>query len=427
LFNHLLRTLILVALMSMLILPTLQARITKERDEIVALAGAKIYLSPDTAPISNGVIMIQHGKIISVAETGTIKIPAEARILDCKGQFITAGFQNSHVHFTEPKWQNAANLPTEKVNRQLLEMFTRYGFTTVVDTGSLLQNTVALRSRVESGQALGPRILTAGVPLYPPDGIPYYLMDTLPTDILKLLDQPATTEQAVKVVERNLANGADIIKLFTGSLIGLEKVKPMPVEIARAAVMAAHQQGKLVFTHPSNIEGIKIALAANVDVLAHTTSVAADWDQSLIAEMKERRIALIPTLKLWQYEASRGGASVEATTKFINANIEKLAIYAKAGGQILFGTDVGYMTDYDPGQEYLFMSQAGLTPMQILASLTTAPAQRFQEQSSRGRIAAGMEADLVLLGADPNQDARNFGKVRATIRRGQMIYSSTAD
>jgi hypothetical protein len=50
---------------------------------------------------------------------------------------------------------------------------------------------------------------------------------------------------------------------------------------------------------------------------------------------------------------------------------------ADAGGQVLFGTDVGYVSDYDPTDEYVFMRDAGLSYPRILASLTTAPAERF--------------------------------------------------
>jgi imidazolonepropionase-like amidohydrolase len=89
----------------------------------------------------------------------------------------------------------------------------------------------------------------------------------------------------------------------------------------------------------------------------------------------------------------------------------------------LFGTDVGYMTDYDPTREYELMAEAGMTPMQILASLTTTPAARWNEQNSRGRIAAGMQADLVVLDADPADSPRNFAAVRCAIRGGEIIYS----
>jgi imidazolonepropionase-like amidohydrolase len=90
---------------------------------------------------------------------------------------------------------------------------------------------------------------------------------------------------------------------------------------------------------------------------------------------------------------------------------------------VLFGTDVGYMTDYDPVREYELMAMAGLTPMQILASLTTTPAARWKEQDRRGRVASGMDADLVVLDADPADSPRNFAAVRCVIRRGEVIYA----
>jgi hypothetical protein len=80
---------------------------------------------------------------------------------------ITAAFQNSHVHFTEPKWNDAGKLPAATLSQQLAEMFSRYGFTTVVDLGSFLENTVAIRKRIESGEVTGPKILTAGGGLFP--------------------------------------------------------------------------------------------------------------------------------------------------------------------------------------------------------------------------------------------------------------------
>jgi imidazolonepropionase-like amidohydrolase len=65
---------------------------------------------------------------------------------------------------------------------------------------------------------------------------------------------------------------------------------------------------------------------------------------------------------------------------------------------------------------------SALEPMQILASLTTAPAARWKENEQRGRIAAGLAADLVVLEADPGTDTASFAKVRCTIRGGRLIY-----
>jgi imidazolonepropionase-like amidohydrolase len=104
--------------------------------------------------------------------------------------------------------------------------------------------------------------------------------------------------------------------------------------------------------------------------------------------MKAQNVALVPTLKLL---ASGGRREV----------LDQVRDYKRAGGQILFGTDVGYLPDYDPLHEYELMEAAGLTWRQILASLTTDPAIRFNERSQRARLASGMDGDVVVLGSDP--------------------------
>ncbi len=389
--------------------------------DLLALTGATIYVSPDAAPIRNGTVLIEAGRI-KAAGSGIV-IPPGTKTLDCAGLYVTAGFQNSHIHFSESKWADAATRPREDLEQSLRAMLTRYGFTSVVDTGSFLENTVALRGRIESLEVAGPRILTAGSSIYPEDGIPFYVKERVPADVLKYLDQPSTPGEAAAAVRRNLAEGADVIKLFTGALIARGSVRPMKAEIARAAVAEAHGHGALVYTHPSNDEGVRIAIETGVDILAHTTPTGSPWDDALAAKLRQNGISLTPTLKLWRYEVLRFGGTAERAEEITANGVQQLQAFARAGGQVLFGTDVGYMADYDTADEYRRMAQAGLTPMQILASLTTAPAARFKAGDRRGRIAPGMDADLVVLEADPAEDARNFSKVRYTIRAGRIIYA----
>jgi imidazolonepropionase-like amidohydrolase len=393
---------------------------TSADSQSLALTGAKIYISPTAAPLVNRVILIRSGKIVSVAPASSLAVPKDTKTLDCTGLVIVAGFQNSHIHFTEDKWNGAGTQPAEKLTKQLEDMLTRYGFTTAVDLGSFLANTVALRKRVESGEVPGPRILTAGSGLFPPNGAPFYIPDS----IKPLLPQPATPEAAIQIVQSQINGGADVTKLFTGSLFSRTEIKLMPQDIATAAVTLSHQHNHLVFAHPSNIPGVEVALNAGVDVLAHTTPISGKWDDALIAKMLDHHMSLTPTLKLWLIEARKDNATPEQAEKFAAKGAAELGQYQRAGGQILFGTDVGYVTDYDVTEEYRLMSQAGLTPMQILASLTTAPAARFGESQTRGQVASGMDADLVVLSADPANDANNFAKVRYTIRHGQIIYTS---
>src|SRR5690606_38449314 len=106
-----------------------------------------------------------------------------------------------------------------------------------------------LRRRIEAGEVAGPRILTAGAPLYPPAGVPFYLRETLPPEVLPLLPQPETPEQATALVSRQLDEGADAVKLCTGSWVERGRVLPMPRDVAAAAAAEAHRRGKPVLTH----------------------------------------------------------------------------------------------------------------------------------------------------------------------------------
>jgi imidazolonepropionase-like amidohydrolase len=396
--------------------------------EATVLRAAKIYTRPDVEPITDGIVVIRDGKIAEVGSKDSVQVPPGKSLANCDAGVVTAGFQNSHVHFTEDKWNRAAEQDAKRLSANLSAMLNRYGFTTVVDTASDVVNTGALRERIEHGEVRGPRILTAGWALYPPDGIPFYL-HSMPPEVLKQLRMPATPDAAIANVRDNIKQGADITKLFIATPQGDNTVKYMPQEVAAAAARETHRRSRLVFAHPTNIEGIRAAIKAGVDVLAHTTlgNQKLLWEPDLIQEMITHDLAVIPTLKLWQYELAKARVPERIVTLAVGDTLQQLQAFSEAGGQVLFGTDVGYMTDYDPTDEYVLMLKAGLTSKQILASLTTAPAARFKEDGRRGTVAPGMDADLVVLEADPAQDVRNFAKARCVLRRGLPIFAAPAD
>jgi imidazolonepropionase-like amidohydrolase len=147
-------------------------------------------------------------------------------------------------------------------------------------------------------------------------------------------------------------------------------------------------------------------------MLAHSIEDMRDWNDSYLKRMGAAHMTPIPTLKLFGEDTD------------IQKILDEVMGYQRIGGQIMFGTDVGFLADYNPTKEYELMSRAGLTGMQILASFTTSPTERFGQSDRRGRIAAGMDADLVILGADPAQDAANFAKVCATYRQGKLIAAA---
>jgi imidazolonepropionase-like amidohydrolase len=388
------------------------------------LTGTKAYAAPDVPPIENAWVLIQGGRIEAVGDASAPQPAGVPTDPACSGGTLTAGFQNSHVHLTDVPFAGAAAKPAAELEQALSRMLTRYGFTTVVDTGSMVEDTVAIRQRIERGEIDGPAILTAGIPLYPENGIPIYLRD-LPPAILNRLPQPATTSEALDIVRTNFTSGANGTKLFVATPVGRGQIRRMSPDIASAAADETHARGGLVMAHPTDPEGVAAAVAAGVDVVVHTTidnSTDGVWPAELIARMRARNVSVVPTLKLWRYELTRGKVPAGVQDRLAGVAQRQLRTFSDAGGQVLFGTDVGYMAEFDPSDEYALMAAAGLTPMQILVSLTTAPAARWAASERRGQLTPGFDADLVVLDGDPGSDVRRFASVRCTIRGGRVIF-----
>ncbi len=378
--------------------------------KIVACVGAKVYPSPTAAPIEDAAVLIEDGKIKTVAAGVAFKLPGSTEVLDCKGKVVVAGFWNSHVHF-ETGWQGAQHDPADKLEAHMHEMITRWGFTTVWDLGSDPGNTLALRKRVETGEVAGPHILMAG-DIFPEHGHPVYLPPEME------LPEAGNSTEATLMARGYLSMGLDGIKLFTGAFMGDRPVVNMDAAIVKAAVDVAHAQGKPVFAHPQNHAGVDNALAGGVDLLAHTIPNEGSFTAEELARMKQQGTALIPTLSLWTTVVSDPAIQ----NQLVQAGVNELKAYFSEGGTILFGTDVGFIPNFDTTQELEFMGRA-MGWKDVLASLTINPAKYFKEPS-KGRVEIGMDADLVVLEADPSTDVRNLAKVAYTIRGGKVIYSA---
>lgn len=394
------------------------------RPEVWLLRGDLVYTSPEQPPISDGVVVVRGSHIVDVGPRDRVPVPPDAPVHRCSGPVVTAGFHNSHVHLLGRDWEDAQAQPAAQLAAQLHARFTRYGYSTIVDLASDGDNTGALQRRIAAGEVAGPRLLTLGWPIFPHRGLPAYL-DHLAPDLRARMPQPAALADAEAVVRVNLDAGAVGTKLFLVTP-QRDRMTRMPPDIARAAAEATHRRGGVVVAHPTDLDGVRSALDAGVDLLAHTThGLTTRWPETLLQQAVQRRLSMTPTLMLMGYELAREGAVGPIVNQLIEASVQHVRDFVAAGGDILFGTDAGYMTDFDPTGEYLLLARAGLTPMQILASLTTRPAAKWKD-SQRGRLAPGMAADIVVLDADPALNPAHFSRVRCTIGAGRVLHPSDA-
>lgn len=371
----------------------------------LTITGLTLITKPDAEPILNATVVINDGKIVKVFQGEPSAIAGEH--LAANGKVATAGLWNSHVHFTSPQ---LATEPQAVLNAMLL----RYGFTQVVDTGSEPKETLGLRLKIGRGELAGPRIYMANGSFVGAGGSPAYLPGIA-------LPEVTTTAQAAPMVEAVLGLGVDGIKIFSGSFLSPEKTIYLEPAVVEAIVAATHGAGSLVVAHPTTVLGLSNAVAAGVDVIAHTTAPEIEISPVTLAQMLRQGTALVPTLKLWRYEMDKFGLPATQADFMEQAAVAQLGLLHSAGVRILFGTDVGYMSDYDPQQEYKLMHSAGMSWRDILRAATTAPAQRFG--IGDGTVATGRRADLVIYAKDPRKDVGNFTQVAYTIVDGKVLWS----
>ena len=269
----------------------------------LALIGGTIYIDPTSQPIRDGVVLVLDGKIAAVGNRRSVRIPDGAQTIDCSGLTVVAGFWNSHVHFLQRKWTDAGTIPAPELARPLQTMLTQYGFTSVFDTWSMWENTRRIRERIESGEIAGPRIRSTGEAMFgrgeavPPAA--WGSLGFIPLERFQMTSV-ATEDEAVAGSKSLLDRGVDGLKFYAATPgVGSRVV---PENAMAAGVKEAHSRGKVVFAHPSTAPALLASVRAGVDVISHTTPQSGPWDAATIARMRQANVAVIPTLKLWNYE-----------------------------------------------------------------------------------------------------------------------------
>ena len=376
----------------------------------IVLTGTRIWPRPD-APLTEPTTVLMRGD--RIADIGAPPPDGTLRF-DLGGRVLVAGFWNSHVHFTGSPWHRAETDTADHLQPFVDDMLLSRGFTSVLDLGSSLKTTKALMRRIDD-DVRGPEIMTAGSGIYPWRGIPFYLSESLPSRVRRVLPTPAAPLGAQAAVRIQAAAGAHLTKLFTGSYVTPTTVKPMKLSIARAAVKAAHARGFKVFAHPSDRAGTEVAISAGVDALAHIPDTTTGT-QPLLRLAAEQGIRIVPTLHMFK-------ATVSDEAAYLDPIRQSLSDFRQAGGRVLFGTDVGYMRTTDTSGELEAMEQSGMDARAVLESLTTEPAD-FMERSDLGTVEVDKRANLTVLETCEQPRPADFASVYASVRDGRVLYTS---
>lgn len=377
---------------------------------------------PGQPPKKNAVIVVQGNRIkdILVGSAATQKLSQDgAEIVDLSDQFVLPGLMDAHVHIT---FESGARRRFRYDGEQALSAtaFARRtllaGFTTVRDLASGPNVGFALREAIKQGDIVGPRIVSAGLPVTAAGGHGDFPSMSAPNELHDgVCWDEGSCRNAVRI---QIKRGADVIKLMaTGGFSSGTGIKQqLFFEEMKAAIDAAHQRGLPVASHAYERDGIMDVVKAGVDSVEHGISI----DDEIAQEMSARGTYLTPTLMVYNPDITFG-ASATASER---ADQSKAAFQAavKGGVKISFGTDAGVFNAHGTNaKEFTRMTEAGMTPMDAIVAATIHNADLFQLSDDLGTIEAGKLADIIAVRRNPIDDVSALGEVSFVMKDGKIF------
>ena len=358
----------------------------------LVLTNATLIDGTGADPIPDAVVVIADERIIAVGPRAQVEIPAGVQVIDLEGAFVLPGFINAHVH-------NAYDAGR-------LEAWAQAGVTTVRDEGIIfssaqLADLIALRDQWAALPEYA-RLVSTGYMLTVPGGYGQLAV--------------TSAEDARNQVNMELDAGVDLIKLaIETGYAGTINLPNFTREELVAIIAAAHARGRLVTAHVTQAQYLHQVVTAGVDDAAH---IPADYiTGGLIREMVEQDIYLVPTLTVLEAYGGLSGATYN------------LGRMVEAGVSIALGNDYTFIpqNNFDhfdlgmPMHEITRMSEAGMTPMQIIVAATRNAAHVCGLEQELGTLEAGKLADILILSADPLQDLSALSQVQMVIHSGVII------
>lgn len=456
-------------------------------------------ISPEQAnPQPSRHVLIRDGRIVAV-NSQRISAGKDAQRIDGSGKFLTPGLMDSHVHVGD-----AAGLPFADTTPQLATLRAAYfrqqprsylyfGVTQVIDLSSTPERLAVFEAQPQRPDVFrcGPAVVLGGYPtvFFPPDVrrqlLPSYIFEpaNAASHPLPAGDDPAqhTPEFVVAGIKKS---GALCVKIHIEDGFGPRTDWPvMSKETLARTRTASRKHGLLLVAHANAIDMQRIAVAGEVDVIAHglwnwnELASPEGTPEPIAAHLREihaRRIGFQPTLRvlpstadLFRADTLKDPTYVKVTPAAVLAwyatedgqwfkremrrdfgdvpdrQIARGALQAAAyGGRVvrylhglghplLLASDTpsaptyGSQPGYDSYREMRLMAQSGVPLDAILRAATINNARQFRMEKDYGTVAAGKIANLLLLEASPLETMRAWTLIDKVILRGNVIERET--
>lgn len=363
-------------------------------------------LSP--RPVHGTTVVVRDGKIESVS-TGPVELPAGATVIDLKGRWLLPGLIDAHVHFVD---LGAARTALAS------------GVTTARSLGAERFTDVGIRELNHEGVADLPDVVASGYQVTSQVSDPFLLDFPKMSDLVRGVKG---TEAVRRMVRALAGRGVNVIKVLATERTGLPQTEPrrrMFTDEELAAVTdEARKFGLPVAAHAHGEEGAEAAVRAGVRSIEHGTFLSA----GALSLMKERGIYLVPTIYAGLSSAAGGSQRNPIVTArsrgMAPRRREMFACALKLGVRIVAGSDVKYDDERRLQDEVAQLVLYGMAPMDAIKAATSVAAECLMINMRTGSVKPGLEADLIVVDADPLADINALRDVILVINNGKVAVN----
>ncbi|MBI4278256.1 MAG: amidohydrolase family protein [Armatimonadetes bacterium] len=383
----------------------------------VAITEGTIIDGTGAAPVPQGVVLVDDGRITAVGPRARVAIPEGTRVVRVPGCHVIPGLIDAHNHLGMPFSQSGmgeTRMPSDTAMtlRALhhARVHLESGVTTVRQCGEPHFIDIEWRDAFARGHLDGPRLVVAGPGITASNGHG--------REISVLVDGADAVRRAVR---ENLRAGVDWIKIFTTGSRATPGTLPgaayYTLEEIRAAVDEAHRMGKRVGTHCHGGIGMTWAVQAGVDVIEHGASMS---DEN-IASLVRAEIPVVVTMGVYFAESPAPDA-LDPVPPHNQPAFDSIARAHRAGVKLAAGGD----TRHAPHTllfELQILMKCGLTTHEALMAATRNGAEVCGLGDVLGTLQTGKIADVVVVGSNPLEDIQSLKDVRLVMKAGQIYVN----
>ena len=448
--------------------PNPLASYIRVNDPVVLLEHVSVIDGTGAAPQDDQAILIDHGKIKAVGPGASIQAPTGAKLLDLSGHTVIPGLVGMHEHlfYTEPQSDSLHQYAISESLETAPRLYLAAGVTTGRTTGSIEPYTdLNIKRAIDTGKMPGPDLDITGPYLEGAGGF------SMQMHVL------SGAEDATNTVNYWAGEDATSFKAY---------MDITPKEL-KASIDAAHAHGLKITGHLCSV-GFTEAADMGIDNLEHGIAVDTEFYsgkkhgvcpsgraagkemadkldvagpqvEAMIHDLVAHHVAVTSTLAIFEsFLPNRppmafqqrekdpmmpeAWAGVLATRAQIAERADKsvwLVLLKKemqferefvaAGGLLMAGCDpTGYgaiLPGFGDQRNLELLVEAGFKPVQAIQIATLNGAKYLGRDKRIGSIAAGKQADLVVLKADPSKDIHNIESVETVFKNG-VGYDSQA-